>query len=191
MIPLTLRVWLSLAGAVAAVILGDWVVLAALVGLALVCLLIWGAGLRGVVRALLLGLYLVLIAGGFTLAGRAMTEPLTWETSIPALTIALRLLALFLYAGLLAGAGPRGIASLAPGGLGRRLRTKLERVFGGYIVVLAGGRGLLTDGWRAYRGRGRISAYLRTLLAAVDSGAVAGGEMAACAGEGKTAGDPV
>ncbi|MCK4593714.1 hypothetical protein KAU45_04380, partial [bacterium] len=96
MTTLALRVWLSLAGAVAAVILGDWVVLAALVGLALVCLLVWGAGLRGIIRALLLGLYLVLLAGGLTLAGQAMAGPLTWESSIPALTLALRLLSLFL-----------------------------------------------------------------------------------------------
>ncbi|MCK4594679.1 hypothetical protein KAU45_09265, partial [bacterium] len=91
---------------------------------------------------------------------------------------------------LLAGAGPRGITALVPGGLGRRLRTRLEGVFDGYVVGLAGGRELINDGWRAYRGRGRISAYLRTLLAAVDSGAVAGGEMAACSGERETAGSP-
>ncbi|OGD72498.1 MAG: hypothetical protein A2Y64_03095 [Candidatus Coatesbacteria bacterium RBG_13_66_14] len=183
---LTVRVWLSVAGAAAAALIGDWVVLAALAGAALACLFIWGAGLRGAIRALLLGAYLVLLAGGLTLASRALAGPLTWDASLPALTLSLRLLALFLFAGLLAGAGPRGATVLVPGRLGRRLRTRLEKIFDGYVVGLAEGRELLTDGWRAYRGRGRLSAYLRTLLAAVDAGAVARGEEAACAGEPET-----
>jgi len=178
-----LRVWLSVAGAVAAAVVGDWVALAALAGLAVVCLFVWGAGLRGVIRALLLGAYLVLLAGGLTLAARALEGPLTWDASLPALTLSLRLLALFLFAGLLAGAGPRGVTALVPGRPGRRLRTRLEIIFDGYVVGLAEGRGLLADGWRVHPGRGRLTAYLRALLAAVDAGAVARGELAACAGE--------
>lgn len=177
------RVWLSVAGAVAAALVGNWIVLAALAGAALVCLFIWGAGIRGAVRALLLGAYLVLLAGGLTLAARALAGPLTWDSSLPALTLSLRLLALFLFAGLLAGAGPRGVTALVPGGPGRRLRTRLEKIFDGYVVGLAEGRELLTDGWRAYRGRGRLAAYLRAMLSAVDAGAVARGEQAACTGE--------
>ena len=182
MISLTLRVWLSLAGAATAVILGDWVALAALVGAALACLVIWGAGVRGVVRALLLGAYLVILTGGLTLIAQAAAEPLTWESSVPALILTLRLLALFLFAGLLAGAGPRGVTALVPGKAGRRLRRRLERVFDGLVTGLAWGRELLADGWRAYRGRGRLSAYLRTLLSAMDGEAVLQGEMAACRG---------
>jgi len=180
---LALRVWLSVVGAAAAAVAGDWVVLAVLAGAALVCLLIWGAGLRGVIRSLLLGAYLVLLAGGLTLASRALAGPLTWDTSLPALTLSLRLLTLFLFAGLLAGAGPRGVTALVPGRPGRRLRTRLEKIFDGYVVGLAEGRELLADGWRAYPGRGRLAAFLRALLAAVDAGAVARGEQAACAGE--------
>jgi hypothetical protein len=178
-----LRVWLSLAGAVAAAVVGDWVILAALAGLAVVCLFVWGAGVRGVIRALLLGVYLVLLAGGLTLAARALEGPLTWEASLPALVLSLRLLAFFLFAGLLAGAGPRGVTALVPGRPGRRLRDRLEILFDGYTVGLAEGRELLADGWRAHPRRGRITAYMRTLLAAVDAGAVARGELAACAGE--------
>ncbi|MCX7020695.1 MAG: hypothetical protein NTW26_00205 [bacterium] len=180
---LALRVWLSVAGAVAAALVGDWISLAVLAGAALVSLLIWGAGLRGVIRALLLGAYLVLLAGGLTLAAQALEGPLTWNASLPALTLSLRLLALFLFAGLLAGAGPRGVIALVPGGPGRRLQTRLEKIFDGYVIGLAEGRELLADGWRGYRGSGRLTAYLRALLAAVDAGAVARGEEAACAGE--------
>jgi hypothetical protein len=180
---LALRVWLSVAGAVAAAVVGDWVVLAALAGAAVVLLFIWGAGLRGIVRALLLGAYLVGLAGGLTLAARALEGPLTWDASLPALTLSLKLLALFLFAGLLAGAGPAGVTALVPGRPGRRLRHRLEVIFDGYVIGLAEGRELLSDGWRAHRGRGRLAAYLRTLLAAVDAGAVARGELAACAGE--------
>jgi hypothetical protein len=181
------RVWLALAGAVAAAVVGDWMILASLAGLAVVFLFVWGAGFRGVLRALLLGAYLVVLAGGLTLASQAMVGPLTWESSLPALTLSLRLLTLFLFAGLLAGAGPRGVTALVPGPPGRRLRARLEGVFDGYVVGLAEGRELLADGWRAYRGRGRTAAYLRTLLAAVDAGAAARGETAACSGAGEAA----
>lgn len=181
MIRLRLTVLAALGGAVATVLVGGWFVLG---GLALVAilLLILNAGLRGVLKALLLGIWLVVFAGGSRLLMAALNAPLTWEATQPALLLSLRLLILFLFAGVLAGTGPRGLASLVPGRLGRWLRSKLEVVFAGFLLALERGRLLRADGYRVHSHRGRLTVYLRAFLRGTERQALRRAELSATAG---------
>ncbi len=181
MIHLRLTVLAALGGAVATVLVGGWF---ALGGLALVAilLLILNAGLRGVLKALLLGIWLVVFAGGSRLLMAALNAPLTWEATQPALLLSLRLLILFLFAGVLAGTGPRGLASLVPGRWGKRLRSKLEVVFAGFLLALERGRLLRADGYRVHPHRGRLTAYLRAFLRGTERQALRWAELSATAG---------
>lgn len=177
-----LRALLACAGiAAAALVSGPWAVggltLAALV------LLVGSSGWGAVPRALGLGLWLVLLTGGLRLVAAALAGPLTATDYLEAGLSAARLLAVFLCAGVLAAAGPEGIAGLVPGRPGRRLRRRLAETFAGYQATLERGRALLHDGWRVHARRGRLTAFARRLLAAGDEAARRRAELRAAAGE--------
>ncbi len=145
-------------------------------------LLVVSTGWRAVPRALALGAWLVLLAGGLRLLAAFLSGGLDAAAYREAGETALRLLILFLAAGLLAGAGPAGMAGLVPGRLGRRLRARLEGVFDGYRLLLETGRRLLEDAWRVTPRKGRLTAFLRALLERGERLAVAWGEVAAVGG---------
>jgi len=172
----------ALSGAIAAVLLNGWFALGGLALLAIL-LLILNAGLRGIVKALLLGIWLVVFAGGSRLLMAALNAPLTWDAAQPALLLSLRLLTLFLFAGVLAGTGPGGLASLIPGRLGQRLRGKLEVVFAGFLLALERGKLLRADGYRVHHRRGRLTAYLRAFLRGTEHRALRRAELSATSGE--------
>ena len=181
MIRLRLTVLAALTGAATTVVVGGWFALGGL-ALGAILLLLLNAGLRGVVRAMFLGIWLVIFAGGSRLLMAALNAPLTWEATQPALLLSLRLLILFLFAGVLAGTGPRGLASLVPGRLGRWLRSKLEVVFAGFLLALERGRLLRADGYRVHQRRGRLTAYLRTFLRGTERQALRQAELSATSG---------
>jgi len=182
MIRLRLTVLAALAGAVTSILIDGWLALGGLALLAALLLLV-NAGFRGVLKALLLGIWLVIFIGGSRLLMTALNAPLTWEAAQPALLLSLRLLTLFLFAGVLAGTGPSGLASLIPGRLGLRLRSRLAIVFNGFLLALERGRLLRADGYRVHHRRGRLTAYLRAFLRGNEQQALRRAEMATTSGK--------
>ena len=125
----------------------------------------------------------MLLTGGLRLAATALAGPPTGADYLEAALTAGRLAAVFVFAGVLAAAGPEGIAGLVPGRLGRRLRRRLKETFAGYQLTLERGRRLAVDGWMVHPRRGRLTAYARRLLAANDEAARHRAEALAAAGE--------